>query len=153
MPGPQQLNYCPRQNTHLVSLPATNPNLHEHPQHAETHTDTHRHTHITHMRHRHTNTRKLTATMTTGSSERPCPSWRYALSRKFPRAVGKEHSDTKCVVVVSRAFDAAVAGEPPSTSKSVFGAITTSASLYLLNDRGPFDTPACGHGDGEEEIA
>ena len=91
--------------------------------------------------------------MTTGSSERPFPSCRYALSRKLPRAVGREHSDTNCVVVVSRVLDAVAADEPPSKSKSMVGVTMTSASLQLLNDRGPFDTGACCHGDGDEETA
>lgn len=67
------------------------------------------------------NTRKgtLTATTTTGSSERPFPSCRYALSRNFPLEVGKTHSDTYCVLVVSSAFD-----------------VCNPAPASLSNDRG-----------------
>lgn len=71
----------------------------------------------------------LTATITTGSSERPFPSCRYALSRNLPLGVGKRHSDTYCVLVVSSAFE---------------GCDTVLSSL--LSDLGPLD-----HGRRDEE--
>lgn len=60
--------------------------------------------------------------MTTGSIDRPFPSCLYDLSRNFPRGVGKRHSDTYCVLVVSSAFKD-----------------FNPAPIWFSNERGPFD--------------
>lgn len=64
--------------------------------------------------------------MTTGSIDRPFPSCLYDLSRNFPRGVGKRHSDTYCVLVVSSAFE-----------------VSNPAPIWFSNERGPFDRRGC----------
>lgn len=95
--------------------------------------------------------------MTTGSSDRPWPSCRYALSRKLPRGVGNTHSDTNLVVVVSSALLVGVS-DPPSSSESESGVIFTSASRSTFEDtpmydRGPLVPTAFRHKGGDEETS